>query len=292
MGCFFVCRFYVLTFFLLKKIRCVVEMVRVKSRKVVSGIVAMALVLSSTVGIQANLIQNGDFSQFTSSAPGGGPTQINNTSVGGYASLTDWTVGINLGSPFTVLNAYSFITQTTGPNAYTFYYPTLQPQPGTIGLWSNPGATPSGQQYAVTLDGYENAATLSQTLTGLTPNASYQVTFDWAAVQYTTATGNFKEQFQVSFGGSSQTTELESITSKGHSNWLSESFTFKADATTDTLTFLSLGSPSGVPPVGMLSNVSVVAAPVPEPSTMLMLGLGAVCIVGIRLRRNRLSRAA
>ena len=264
-------------------------MVNFSSRKIVSGFVAIALVLSSSVGIQAGLISNGDFSQFTSSAPGGGPTQVNNTNTGGYASLKDWTVGVNLGSPITVLNAYAFITQTTGPNAYTFYYPA---QSGTIGLWSNPGAAPSGQQYAVTLDGYQKAATLSQTLTGLTPNASYQVTFDWAAVQYTTATGNYKEQFQVSFGGSSQTTQLQSITNKGHSNWISESFIFKADGTSDTLTFLSLGSPSGVPPVGLLSNVNVVATSVPEPSTVMMLGLGGICMVGVKLRRNRLAKAA
>jgi Protein of unknown function (DUF642)/PEP-CTERM motif len=262
-------------------------MVSVSSKKIFSGIVALALGMFSTDGIQAGLISNGDFSQFTSSAPGGGPTQINNTSTGGYASLKDWTVGTTLGSPNTVLNSYAFITQTTGPNAYTFYYPTLQPQAGTIGLWSNPGAAPSGQQYAVTLDGYQGAATLSQTLTGLTAGASYKVTFDWAAVQYTTKTGNYTEQFEVFFGDSSQTTRLESISSQGHSNWISESFTFTADATSDTLMFLSLGTPSGVPPVGMLSNVNVVASPVPEPSTMLMLGLGGVCIVGIRLRRQR-----
>ena len=267
-------------------------MVSFSSRKIVSVIVAMALVFSATVGVQAGLISNGDFSQFTSSAPNGEPTQINNTTTGGYASLKDWTVGINLGSPFTVLNAYSFITQTTGPNAYSFYYPTLQPHAGMIGLWSNPGATPSGQQYAVTLDGYERAATLSQTLTGLTPNALYQVTFDWAAVQYTTATGKYSEQFQVSFGKSSQTTRLETIESKGHSNWISESFIFKADATSDTLTFLSLGSPAGVPPVGILSNVNVVATSVPEPSTMVMLGLGMAWIVGVKLRRNGLVMTA
>ena len=265
-------------------------MASVPSRKNFFSIIAMVLALFSTARSQAGLISNGDFSQFTSSAPGGGPTQINNTSTGGYASLKDWTVGTTLGSPNTVLNSYAFITQTTGPNAYTFYYPA---QSGTIGLWSNPGATPSGQQYAVTLDGYQKAATLSQTLTGLTAGASYQVTFDWAAVQYTTATGNYTEQFKVSFGGSSQTTALQTISNKGHSNWISESFTFTADATSDTLTFLSLGTPSGVPPVGILSNVNVVAtAPVPEPSTMLMLGLGGVCIAGIRLRRNRLAGAA
>ena len=55
----------------------------------------------------------------------------------------------------------------------------------------------------------------------------------------------------------------------------------------DTLMFLSLGTPSGVPPVGLLSNVNVVASPVPEPPTVLMLGLGGVCVAGIRLRRNR-----
>ncbi|MEI8019158.1 MAG: hypothetical protein WCH39_13225, partial [Schlesneria sp.] len=133
-----------------------------------------------------------------------------------------------------MLNSYAFITQTTGPNAYTFYYPTLQPQGGTIGLWSNPGAAPSGQQYAVTLDGYQKAATLSQTLSGLTAGESYKVTFDWAAVQYTTATGNYTEQFEVFFGDSSQTTQVQSVLSKGHSNWISESFTFTADATSDT----------------------------------------------------------
>ena len=259
-------------------------MKRFSMRTIASVIASMALVFGSAGGIQANLISNGDFSSFTSSAPGSGPTQILDTASNGFATLDSWTLGIS-GTGNTLRDAFAFIFPTT---TYISNYPGPGVHPGTVGLWSNPGAAPSGQSYVVGIDGDTSAATLSQTLTGLTQGAAYQVSFDWAAVQYNTAVGAYSEQFQVSFGGSSQTTTLQSEPSKGNSGWISEKFTFVADGTSDTLTFLSLGNPSGVPPVGLLSNVDV--SPVPEPSTLVMLGLGGVWLVGVRLRRKQLAK--
>ena len=264
---------------------------RFSMRTIASVITSTALVFGSAGGIQANLISNGDFSQFTSSAPGNGPTQILDSATNGFATLNNWTLGISgstNGNANTLRDAFAFIFPTSN---YTSYYPpSVGPHPGTVGLQSSPGTPPSNQSYVVGIDGDTRAATLSQTLTGLTQGAAYQVSFDWAAVQYNTATGAYTEQFQVSLGGSSQLTSIQSEPSLGHSAWISESFTFVADGNTDTLTFLSLGTPNGVPPVGLLSNVDVNA--VPEPSTLVMLGLGGVWLVGVRLRRKRLAKTA
>jgi len=250
--------------------------------KLVLSCAAVATLMAGA-GQAANLVSNGDFSQFTSGAPGGGPSQILNTTAGGYANLTDWTVGNTVTN--NPLQSFAYVIPTTGVGAYTAYYPGNP----TIGFWSNPGAAPSGTTNAVSIDGYTQGATLSQTLTDLTVGASYQVSFDWAAIQYNTASGAYTERFDVSFGSSTQSTQTYSQATHTNSDWTHESFTFTADATSDVLQFLSYGTPGGDPPAGILTNVDVQAA-VPEPSTMALLGIGAVWLVGTRLRRNRVAK--
>ncbi|MBN8808643.1 MAG: PEPxxWA-CTERM sorting domain-containing protein [Sphingomonas sp.] len=60
---------------------------------------------------------------------------------------------------------------------------------------------------------------------------------------------------------------------------------FVAGGTSQTLSFLSNGTPNGLPPVALLDNVSLTAA-VPEPASwaLMIVGFGAM---GYSLRRRR-----
>ena len=57
--------------------------------------------------------------------------------------------------------------------------------------------------------------------------------------------------------------------------------TFTADAVNPVLTFLSVGTPDGLPPFALLDGVSLKA--VPEPSAALLGALGALALLR---RRN------
>jgi len=77
-------------------------------------------------------------------------------------------------------------------------------------------------------------------------------------------------------------TEVLSIASGGFSGWQTEKFTFTASDTSEVLTFLSLGTPNGLPPMALIDNVSLT---VPEPASwaMMILGFGAI---GYAMRRR------
>ena len=66
-----------------------------------------------------------------------------------------------------------------------------------------------------------------------------------------------------------------------------ESFTFTATSGSEALSFLAIGTPTGVPPFSLLDGVTMVAA-VPEPETwaLMLCGMGLIGAVQ-RRRRNR-----
>jgi choice-of-anchor C domain-containing protein len=127
-----------------------------------------------------------------------------------------------------------------------------------------------------------------QTFNGLVAGQSYIVTFDLAGnpaggpqPKYITASTN-ETTFNASFDSSSH--------SPGSMGWTSESFTFVASGTSDTLTFASatiLVSGNGDFPTAFgpaLDNVSV--TPVPEPSTWAMMIVGFMGIGFMAYRRK------
>ena len=64
--------------------------------------------------------------------------------------------------------------------------------------------------------------------------------------------------------------------------------TFTADSTTDVLSFLANGTPSGVPPFALLDGVSMNAVTsVPEPASAAMLLTGLVGLAGFVRRRRK-----
>ncbi len=151
-----------------------------------------------------------------------------------------------------------------------------------------PGAVqndPNGG-YFVTLDGDPNIYTgLEQTINGLKVGQDYTVKFDYGAVDRQQVSGPYTDSLVVALGGQSYTTPVLSEPSHGFSGWLSGKYTFKATSTSEVLSFLSEGTPAGLPPSAVLDGVSL-TADVPEPAAWAMMIVG-VAGIGAMARRRR-----
>jgi hypothetical protein len=143
----------------------------------------------------------------------------------------------------------------------------------------------------VALDGdSQYRGTISQSISGLTVGQTYTLTFDWAAAQLINRSGATTEQLAVSLGGDTQTTAIMPNSDGGFSGWQNVTMKFVANSTNETLTFLSVGTPDGLPPIAALDGVSLTGG-VPEPASWAMMitgffGLGAMA------RRRRAAVAA
>ncbi|HEY2356695.1 MAG TPA: PEPxxWA-CTERM sorting domain-containing protein [Phenylobacterium sp.] len=227
---------------------------------------SVALAVATAAHADVNLVTNGSFS----SGPGAS-TQFGG-SVAPYNTqpVTGWTGGS--GNP-TDLQFY-FVGNTNAANQWN-----------DGGAHFGAGFTPSPDGGAfVGLDGDLLAeGSISQVITGLVVGQTYTLTFNWAASQLVNRTLPTTEELHVTFGNSSYDTAIMHEPSQGFSGWLTESVSFKADATTQTLKFLSIGSPNGEPPIALLDGVSLT---VPEPSTwaMMLVGFGGI---GAMVRRRR-----
>lgn len=153
-------------------------------------------------------------------------------------------------------------------------------------LWSSP-ASPTGGKF-VALDGdiYYNGA-LTQMISGLTVGKTYTLSFDWAAGQYADRSGDTTEKLVVDFGGEGFTTSTLNTPSHGFNGWHSVTHSFTASTTSQLLSFLSIGTPSGMPPVALLDSVSLQGS-VPEPASWAMF-IGGFGLIGGAARRRRAS---
>lgn len=249
-----------------------------------------------------SLITNGTFT--ASAAPyGQTPTQFGTSTINGFAAtqfINGW-VG-NDGYEIWENNA----TDATTVDAYSAWGKGGH-NTGKEMLWGPVSAPPNGATSFVALDGDQNAgvqASIGQQLNNLIVGQTYTVSFDWASGQMQSRSGPITSAFQVTFGNlAPQFTPVKSNpggptarhpNNIGFTGWWSQSFNFVANSSSAFLNFLAVGTPSSLPPMSLLSNVSVVHA-VPEPPALAMfggglLGLGLLTLLA-RHRAQRSERA-
>ena len=234
----------------------------------------LALIFSTSVHATPILV-NGNFDSSTN-GPG---------SLSGGTSLTGWSS-----------SGYNFLfdsTGTSGSSSVSLWGPAHG------GVANGLGASPTGGNF-VGMDGAYQTGPLYQQITGLTAGESVDVSFWYAGAQQHGFTGNTSEAFQVYFGQSqSSATSFETPVlqdaSHGFTGWQHQTFTFKADGTSDYLAFLAVGTPTGEPPFSLLDGVTVTDTPAvaatPEPNSLLLVATGMMGAAGI-LRRRYLTKEA
>jgi hypothetical protein len=246
------------------------------------GIPAIALALGASGGAQAaNLVLNGSF-ELTNSAFGAGDKAA-------FAGLsTNWSGGGG-GGALTFLDAPG--TADNG-NYLSVYGPF-------------PNHSPDGGNF-VEADGDPNfSSAIFQTITGLKVGQTYAVSFFQAAGQQTTFTGATHEQWAVGLGTTLASSESSAqlshqMTLPGPNGpggpaadvypWESQTLTFTATATSEVLSFLAVGGPSttNLPPISFLDGVSMNA--VPEPSAVVLFGVGVLGMGAFSLRQRMFNR--
>ncbi len=136
----------------------------------------------------------------------------------------------------------------------------------------------------------EGNGPLQQTISRLRIGHTYTVSFDYAGAQYRDRTGATTDELYTTFGGVQKSTGTFNNDSMGFTGWKTWSSSFTATAKSQLLSFLSVGTPSGLPPVILLDGVSVKDTSnivVPEPAMLGVLGLGLAGLAGLaRLRRR------
>ena len=233
----------------------------------------------------ANLVVNGSFESISTTSPTGN-FQFSGSYNGG--TVTGWSAAATAGhtNPFILLfqskNAAPGSAQS--PSNSANYATNQYNDSGNYLAASYTGASPDGGNFVV-LDGDTSInGYLTQTVGGLTVGQSYQLTFYWAASQLANRTGATTEQIQVLFGNSTAATAVVSNPSQGFSGWMKETYYFTAQSASQALSFLSVGTPSGFPPIALLDGISLTAAPEPSALAMMAVGIGALVVVSRRRR--------
>ncbi len=248
--------------------------ISVITKQTLLAVIALAALGSS---VQAtSLVVNGDFEQLL--LPGASrefgsryPAQ----------QVTGWTT-----------TGYNFVftpgsADTTGAKGE---YGGLQLWGPNNGSSNNlPASSPAGGNY-VAMDGAFSQAPIFQTLTGLTPGKTTTVSFYWGGAQQRGYNSATTEELQVSLGTEKQFTPILTNANHGFTGWRQETFTFLPTSTSEVLSFLSIGTPGGVPPFALLDGVSV--SDTPEPATWALLGASLAGLGCFRVLRRRSARTS
>lgn len=231
---------------------------------------AAALACTGANAAVVNLVHNGSFESTTN---GGGW-------LGRATTATDWTtVGYNfLFEPGTV----DTVGSPTGSGT-------------TLKMWgpgngSNNGlsGSPDGGNF-VALDGGYMVAPLQQVINGLVAGARYDVSFYWAAAQQSPLGGATWQNLIVSLGNESLSSTRYLNASRGFSGWMEETLSFTAQSSSQMLSFLAVGVPTGIPPFALLDGVTMTQVPEPSSIALFLAALGAIGVAA--RRRNRATTA-
>jgi hypothetical protein len=220
-----------------------------------------------------NLVTDGTFVATKVSSPGGflcantGGSTCN-------SNLTDWNATCSSGG----------CTGTASPSSILFAGTNGSAWNGGYGLtWSGIGNAPTGGNVVAIDGGTSYDSTLSQTINGLVVGHVYLLQFYQAATQQIGETGATTEQWQVTLGGTTQTSALQNTPSQGAHPWEIVNLDFVATSTSELLSFFALGSPSNEPPVSLLADVSL--QDIPEPASLALVGCGVLALGLVSRRR-------
>jgi hypothetical protein len=219
-------------------------------------IAATVLLVAALPALATNLVQNGSFEQTTIT---GTPAQMNTTNV------SNWS--------------------TTG---YNFLFESGTGQTGPVGLYPGitnimPASSPDGGNF-IAADGAYGTAAITQTITGLVSGTTYLLNFYQAGAQQKNYNGATTDRWSVSLGSQTMLSDLMSNPSHDFQPWTLESMLFTATSTSEVLSFLAVGTPTGVPPFSLLDGVSLVVA-TPEPTYWALIGLTIGSVIFARRRR-------
>ena len=237
-------------------------------------------------------VKDGGFESLT--APGVN-AQLNSHTTSSDSSpvqnLTYWTSATSGGNA-----GYNFVfNASTTTNSSGAFGAAYGRQYGNLSLWGNNGitASPDGGNF-LALDGAFETGSVYQTLTGLTVGMDTKVYFYYAGAQQYGYDGATTEGVIVGlYDATANTVETHTSgildnASHGFTGWHYTELDFVPTNTTETLGFLAIGTPGGVPPFTLLDGISVVQV-TPEPSSLVLLGTGVLTMGGF-LRRKYASR--
>ncbi len=261
-------------------------------KKLLAWLATLAACVASVPAAAANLIVNGDFElttlpgsyEFGSHYSDGNGTILN--------EVTGWTT-----------TGYNFVfapgtASTTGSQG--LYGPLTLWGPGNpnnASTYSNngmPDTSPVGGNF-IAADAALNVPQLTQPINqivnNLTVGREYTLGFWWAAAQQAGFDQDTWENWTVSFGNESYATPTLSNPEHDFQPWRHTVFTFTAQSSTQTLSFLAGGGPEGQPPFSLLDGVTLEEVAVPEPATwaMMLVGFG---VAGAAMRNRRNSAGA
>jgi len=229
-----------------------------------------SLIASSALA-GTNLVTNGDFSL----AQGQGSCQVNyNCSVTGWSSPN----GFN----------FDFLPNTATTTGATGQYGNFTlwgAANGGNNTWNGNGPTGLSGANFIAADGAFNVSPLTQTIVGLVAGQTYQLSFDWAGAQQTGYYTATSEQWSVSLGSQTLTTQVAQNSPEGFTGWMVATLDFTATSSSELLSFLAVGTPDGEPPFSLLTGVDLEKV-VSEPASLAALLVGLTAVGVVRRRRR------
>ena len=261
-------------------------------KQAAGAVVALpSLALALSAPAHANLVTNGGFVPIPSWV---GPANsafvgnTNNTVLPGWRTQS-YPSGFNL--PFWAAVVGDGITISTNMDEAERGVSAGWPQGNVHGLnvantTSVSSVDLSGWFLAVDAD-VRFGNTISQTINGLTPGNLYELSFYQAGGQYSPDPDvQITAFWDVAFGTSTfQSATITVASGAPVSAWQKQTTTFTATNTSQVLSFLSQGTPTGGPPFALLSAVSLTdTTPVPGP--LPVLGAAAAFGASRKLRRR------
>ena len=236
----------------------------------------------------------------------------------GSFSTSTYTVNTEFDTTFNPNNTKGSVSNWTGTGYAIYFIAGTQSTNSAVGQWSTGGTTGPEKLYAtanklspnggnfVALDADPNigstgsgGSTISQTLTGLTVNTHYLVTFYWAAAELQSRSGATNEAVAVQVFDASNTFALNSLTATVQNpqggftidtvtnNWFKVTLNFAATSSTETIKFLARSTSTCLPPMVLLDGISVTNVAVPEPTTVTLMGAGIALVAVAAVRRRR-----